>query len=222
MRRHPRLDLYLVTDRLMASGPGLEHVVAEALAGGVTCVQLRDDATPEDALIAQARGLGAILARTGVPLIVNNRLAVARAAAAGGAHVGQHDASPQAARAAVGPDGIVGLSITEPRQLAVVDLRIVDYLGVGPVFATGTKPDAAPAMGLAGLAACRQLTRLPIVAIGGIDASNAAQVMATGVDGIAVVSAINAAVEPRAAARRLAAIVAEVPPRSERRGEHRS
>ena len=206
--RRPRLDLYFVTDQVMAAGRRVEHVVAEAVAGGVTCVQLRDDALPADVLIAQARALKAILAPAGVPLIVNNRLDVARASGADGVHVGQNDAPPRHAREAVGPDGIVGLSITDPDQLAAVAWDLVDYVGVGPVVATATKPDAAPAMGLAGLVACRARTSRPMVAIGGIDAVNAAEVMATGVDGIAVVRAINAAVDPRAAARRLAGIVA--------------
>ncbi|MFO1072762.1 MAG: thiamine phosphate synthase [Geminicoccaceae bacterium] len=197
------LRLYLVTDRAMCARRGIERVVGEAVAGGVTLVQLRDDATPALELVALARRLKQMLVQWRVPLIVNNRLAVALAAGADGAHVGQGDASPAEARARLGGRALLGLSITEPGQLARVDAASVDYLGVGPVFATATKADAAPALGLAGLAACRAATSLPIVAIGGIDLGNAAAVIAAGADGVAVVSSICAAAAPEQAARRL-------------------
>lgn len=197
------LRLYLVTDRAMCARRGIERVVGEAVAGGVTLVQLRDDATPALELVALARRLKQMLGQWRVPLIVNNRLAVALAAGADGAHVGQGDASPAEARARLGGRALLGLSITEPGQLARVDAAAVDYLGVGPVFATATKADAAPALGLAGLAACRAATALPIVAIGGIDLGNAAAVIAAGADGVAVVSSICAAEAPEQAARRL-------------------
>lgn len=203
----PAVDwsLYLVTDRAMCARLGIERVVGEAVAGGVGAVQLRDDVTGSDELVAIGRRLKALLPPV-VPLIVNNRLDVAAAIPADGAHVGQGDAPPAAARAAVGPDGIVGLSIAHPAQVAAID-GAVDYLGVGPVFATATKADAAPAIGIDGLARCRSFTDLPIVAIGGIDSGNAGAVMATGVTGIAVVSAICAAAEPRVAATELAVLV---------------
>jgi thiamine-phosphate pyrophosphorylase len=169
MRRRPLpLDLYLITDRRLAGPRGVETVVEEAVRGGVTAVQLRDD-QPAAELIAQARRLKAILAPQGVPLIVNNRLDVALAAGADGAHVGQSDTPVAEARARLGPDAILGLSITDPAQLAGLDEEAVDYLGIGPVFPTGTKPDADPPMGLEGLESCRPLTALPILAIGGAD-----------------------------------------------------
>ena len=201
-------DLYLVTDRVLYGARGVENVVREAQAGGVTMVQLRDDATPIDELTNLARRLVALLAPAEVPLIVNNRVEVAAEAGAAGIHVGQTDVSPAFARDRLGPAAIVGLSITDVAQLAKVEADQVDYLGVGPVFATATKLDAAPAMGLVGLAAVRAGTSLPIVAIGGIDRTNAAEVVAAGADGIAVVSAICAAASPRDAARELAGLVA--------------
>jgi thiamine-phosphate pyrophosphorylase len=209
MRPRFALDLYLVTDRVQCARRGLERVVAEAVAGGVTLVQLRDDETPASELVDLACRLKALLAPAGVPLIVNNRLDVAVAAGADGAHVGQGDDPAREVRALLGPEAILGLSITDPAQLAAVDASIVDYLGVGPVFATATKADAAPAMGLAGLSATRAGTSLPVVAIGGIDAANAAEVVRAGADGIAVVSAICSAAAPRAAAARLARLVGE-------------
>lgn len=197
-------DLYLVTDRAMCAARGIERTVAEAVAGGVTMVQLRDDKTPTPELIELARRLKGILAPAGVPLVVNNRLDVALGADADGLHVGQADTPPAEARARLGPDPILGLSVTDPAQLAAVDSALVHYLGVGPIFATSTKPDAAPAMGLSGLAATRAGTALPIIAIGGIDATNAAAVIRAGADGIAAVSAICAAGDPSSAAVALA------------------
>jgi thiamine-phosphate pyrophosphorylase len=208
MRRAFAPDLYLVTDRAMCARLGLERVVGEAVLGGVTLVQLRDDATPTGELVGIARGLKALLAPKTIPLVVNNRLDVAAASGADGAHVGQSDEPLSSARARLGPDAILGLSITDPVQLGAVDPAVVDYLGVGPVFATATKADAAPAMGLEGLAAIRVGTELPIVAIGGITAANAAATIRAGADGIAVVSAIAAAPDPRAAAEHLARMVA--------------
>jgi thiamine-phosphate pyrophosphorylase len=208
MSRRLALDLYLITDRDMCGARGIERVVGEAAAGGVTMVQLRDDLTPTGELVALARRLSAMLTPSGVPLIINNSLEVAAAAGAAGVHVGQSDISPAEARGRLGPDAIVGLSITAPAQVAAVPAGIVNYLGVGPIYPTATKPDAAPPMGLAGLAAVRARTALPIVAIGGIASGNAAAVIAAGADGVAVVSSLCAAPDPRATAEELAGIVA--------------
>jgi thiamine-phosphate pyrophosphorylase len=207
MKRPFALDLYLVTDRALCAATGVEHVVGQAVAGGATMVQLRDDLTPTAALVQLARRLAELLAPLGVPLIVNNRIDVAAAAGASGIHVGQSDASPSEACRRLGHAAIVGLSITKCGQLGAVDPQ-VDYLGVGPIFATATKADAAPPLGLAGLAAIRARTALPIVAIGGIDPGNAGQVIAAGADGIAVVSSVCGASDPSAAARALARAVA--------------
>ena len=207
MRRPFALDLYLVTDRHLCGDQGVERVVHQAVAGGVTMVQLRDDQTPSSELAALGRRLVEMLRPSAVPLIVNNRLDVAVAAGAAGVHVGQADASPAAARGRMGPDAIVGWSITAPEQLAAPPPDAVDYLGVGPIFATSTKADAAPPIGLEGLATIRARTALPIVAIGGIDHANAAAAIAAGADGVAVVSALCAAVDPTAAAHELALLV---------------
>ncbi|MFL5336025.1 MAG: thiamine phosphate synthase [Geminicoccaceae bacterium] len=212
MRRRFAPDLYLITDRKLCAGLGLERVVGEAVAGGVTMVQLRDDLTASSDLVALARRLKDMLEPMGVPLIVNNRLEVALAADANGLHVGQADITPLRARQELGQEAILGLSITDPNQLEAVDATRVDYLGVGPIFATATKADAAPAIGQAGLAACRSRTALPIVAIGGLDHGNAEAVMRAGADGIAVVSAICGAVDPRAAARSLVATIRKAQP----------
>ena len=203
------LSVYLVTDQGLCGARGTIETVRQAIAAGATIVQLRDPLAKTRALVEEARALAALLRPAGIPFIVNDRVDVAIAAEADGVHLGQSDMSVADARALMGPQPILGLSITAMADLDGCDLAGVDYLGVGPVFATSTKADAAPAMGLAGLAAVRAAASLPIVAIGGINAANAADVMAAGADGIAIVSAICAAPDARAATRELAGIVAK-------------
>jgi thiamine-phosphate pyrophosphorylase len=197
----------LVTDAAMTARRGLVDTVRAAVAGGVTVVQLRDKHMPDAGQIALAAALQDVLMPRGIPLVVNDRPAVARAVGAAGLHIGQDDGDPAAARAIIGPDAILGLSVTHAGEVATVDPAVVDYVGLGPVFATGTKPDAASPLGLDGLRAVGASLPVPFVAIGGIDAGNAGAVMATGAAGIAVVSAICAADDPWAAAAALWRIV---------------
>jgi len=194
--------LYLVTDPDLARGRELAEVVAAAVRGGVTLVQLRDKGGDGRALLEAARALQAVLQPHGVPLLVNDRADIAYAAGAG-CHVGQSDLPAEAARAIVGPDAILGLSIDEVQQADAVDPELVDYLAYGPFAATATKPDAGAPVGADGLAAVRKRIMLPLIAIGGIDAHNVAQAVRAGADGIAVVGAIMAATEPEAASRKL-------------------
>lgn len=198
------LRLMLVTDRPMARGRSLVEVVAAAVAGGVTSVQLREKTADTRRFVELARDLDALLRPLGVPLWINDRIDVALAAGIDHVHVGQSDMTPADVRRLMGPTAVIGLSITRPEELVAEDLAPVDCLGVGPVFATATKSDAAPALGLDGLAAIRRAGGLPVVAIGGIGPAEVAAVRATGVEGVAVVSAIMAAADPRAAARVLA------------------
>jgi thiamine-phosphate pyrophosphorylase len=201
------LSVYLVTDRGLSGVRGVKETVLAAVRGGATVVQLRDpDATTRD-LVVEARALVGLLRPHRVPLIVNDRVDVALAADADGVHVGQSDMDASDARALIGQDRILGLSITEEADLDRSDLTVVDYLGVGPVFATPTKADAAPPMGMAGLKRIATRTGLPIVAIGGLHAGNAADALAAGAQGVSVVSAICAAPDPEAATRELAEIV---------------
>ncbi len=205
MRRHPDFDptLYLVTDPDLAGARPLAEVVAAAVKGGATLVQLRDKEAGGRALLEQARSLKALLDPLGVALIVNDRVDVAVAAGAAGCHVGQSDLPAAAARALLGPEPILGVSLDRVEQIAEVDPEIVDYVAHGPFAATATKPDAGAPVGAAGLAAVRARTRLPLVAIGGIDDGNAGEAVRAGADGIAVVSAIVAAADPEAASRQL-------------------
>ena len=198
--------LYLVTDPELGPGRRLTDVVGAAVRGGVTLVQLRDKHAGGRALLETARALRSVLEPLGVPLLVNDRVDVAHAAGAG-CHVGQSDLPAAAARAILGPDAILGVSLDDPEQARAVDPALVDYVAHGPFAATATKADAGGAVGAAGLAAARSLTGLPLIAIGGIDALNAAAAIRAGAAGVAVVSAIMAAADPAAASRELRAVI---------------
>lgn len=209
MTRSLDLSLYLVTDPRLCAAHGLVATVRDAVAGGVTVVQLRDKDAPDEVLIAQGRALKAALAGTGVPLIVNDRIRVAAVICADGVHVGQADAGIDAARALLGPDAIVGLSIQTVEHARAVAGLPIDYVGIGPVFATATKADHAVPLGCDGLAAVRAATTLPAVAIGGLRAEHVACVLHAGCDGLAVVSAICGTPDPRAAAAGLGRAIAD-------------
>jgi thiamine-phosphate pyrophosphorylase len=199
--------LYLVTDRALSGGRTTEFIVAAALRGGVTAVQIREKNYPAGEFLERALRLKALLDPPGIPLIVNDAVDVARACGAAGVHLGQSDAPPAEARRLLGPDAIIGLSVETLEQAARAEDEDVDYLGVGPIFPTLTKTDVAAPWGLDGLRRLRARTRKPLAAIGGIDASNAASVIEAGADGLAVVSAIVSAADPEAAARALRTII---------------
>ncbi len=196
-------ELCLVTDRALAGGRPLTEVVAAAVKGGVTMVQLREKTAPTRAFVEEARALKRLLAPLQVPLLINDRIDVVLAAGAAGAHVGQRDMPVTLARRLLGPAAIIGLSITALSELDGEGVEVADYLGVGPIFAQATKLDATPPLGLDGLAEIRRETKKPIIAIGGISAENAAAVRSAGADGIAVVSAIMGARDPMTAAAAL-------------------
>jgi thiamine-phosphate pyrophosphorylase len=202
------LSLYLVVGPEATAGRDVTSVALAAVRGGATMVQLRYKAGTSEIMQA-AREVIEVLRPTGVPVIINDRVDLARALGAQGVHLGQGDASPAEARDVLGEDAIVGLSITAADQLARVDPNIVDYLGVGPVFDTGSKADAAQPLGLATLSQIASSVRLPVAAIGGITEANAAAVIRAGADGLAVISAICAADDPEDAARALVARIDE-------------
>ncbi|MDR3436268.1 thiamine phosphate synthase [Telmatospirillum sp.] len=198
--RPETLQLYLVTERSLAAGRSLTDVVLAAVAGGVTIVQIREKAATTRAFIEQARALKTALNDSGVPLIVNDRVDVALAIGADGVHLGDDDMPCPEARRILGPTAIIGVSLAAAPGDGFAD---ADYFAASPVFATDTKPDAGPALGLAGVAMLRRAVDRPLVAIGGIDQHNAARIIAAGADGIAVVSAIMAADDPTEAAAQL-------------------
>lgn len=199
-----QLKLYLVTDRDLCLGRKLEDVVAKAVAGGVTMVQLREKDAPTGEFIALGRRLKALLSPLGVPLIINDRVDVALAVDADGVHIGQSDMPYELARRLMGPDKIIGLSVESMADLeaanAIADL---DYVGISPVYATPTKEDTAEPFGLEGLRKAVALSTHPTVAIGGMNCDTIGDVMATGCDGVAVVSAICSAPSPSKASEEL-------------------
>ncbi|GAA4810332.1 thiamine phosphate synthase [Actinomycetospora chlora] len=179
--------LYLVVDPVHGP-PDPLAVVRDAVDGGVTAVQVRAPRATGLALYEATVGVLLALRGSGVAVVVDDRLDVALAAGADGVHLGRHDLPPEAARRVAGPEPSIGWSVTGPDDLDTA-LDAVDLLGIGPVFATATKPDAAPATGVDGLRRLATAVDVPSVAIGGIDTGNAAAVLAAGVDGLAVSSA---------------------------------
>lgn len=199
------LSLYLVTDTAMCSTYGLIDTVCAAIKGGVTMVQLRDKNSDDDALYQTACALKEAIAGR-VPLVLNDRVHLAKKAQLDGVHLGQGDMSIPEARAMLGPDVWLGLSINTLEELKKAQTQYIaqlDYVGVGPVFATKTKLNHATPIGIEGLRKLVANSHLPTVAIGGIGQTNAAEVYSTGCDGIAIVSAICAAQNPQAAASAL-------------------
>lgn len=197
----PALSLYLVLDPDLCGGEqGMVDTAVAAVAGGVTMVQLRAPKWKKRQWVSAAQALKAVLGP--VPLIINDHIDVALLVDAAGVHVGQQDISAEMARRLIGPDKILGLSVSNSAQLAAVP-EGVDYIGVGPVFATGTKLDASPVIGLEEFSRLMQDKTLPAVAIGGIGAGRIAALRAAGADGVAVVSAICGQSEPEQAARAL-------------------
>lgn len=194
------LSLYLVTDAMLCQRYGLEHTVSEAVRGGVSIVQLRDKHASDAQMIDQARRLKSILAGSGVPLIINDRLEVALASQADGLHIGQSDTAVRQARAAM-PDAIVGLSVNTVEQLNNAPIDLLDYVGIGPIFATPSKQDHAQPIGFGGLASLIGACPLPSVAIGGLNASHVSAVRRAGADGLAVISAICGQADPKTAAQ---------------------
>ena len=199
------LHLYLVTDEAAKCRHSLLETVQRAVDGGVTIVQYRSTNPDAGTCYREALPIRDFLASRGVPFIVNNRIDLALALDADGVHIGQRDLPVPAVRAMIGPDRILGLSVSNADQLRAVDAALVDYLGMGPVFPTISKLNAPPVLGVDGFAALASQSPLPVVAIGGLDAERAPLVRATGAaSGIAVVSAICGAEDPEAAARALA------------------
>lgn len=196
-------ELYLVTDRALSLGRPLEEVVARAVQGGVSMVQLREKEASTRFFVEEAVQIKELLDPLGIPLLINDRVDVALAAGAAGVHIGQEDMPYPLARRLLGPRAIIGLSVETEEQVRVAEAYDVDYLGISPIFPTPTKTDTHGSWGLDGLSRVRRLSRHRLVAIGGLDLTNAGTVIAAGADSIAVVSAICSAPDPRAAATAL-------------------
>lgn len=201
------LKLYLVTDRELSLGRSLEEIVAEAVAGGVTIVQLREKDAPTGEFVALASRLLQMLRPLGIPLIINDRIDVALAVNADGVHIGQSDMPYELARKLLGPDKIIGLSVENFDDIEKANALDVDYIGISPVYGTATKTDTAEPFGLDGLRKAVSMSVHPTVAIGGMNAGTIPDVMAAGTDGVAVVSAICSAENVREASSQLKSIV---------------
>lgn len=207
------LKLYLVLDPDLCGGAqAMIETAKEAALGGATCVQLRAPHWSKTQMIDCGRRLKEVLSPLGVPLIVNNEADVCVAIDAEGLHIGQSDIAARKAREIIGPDRILGLSVTTLSELTEAESLPVDYYGIGPVFSTATKPDAAPPCGMDGLNSIVRAATRPNVAIGGIGLTNARTIMSTGTDGIAVVSAICGQKNPKNAARALLGEILAVNP----------
>ncbi len=200
------LKLYAITDRECLRGRDLAEQVELAILGGVTCVQLREKGLPEDELIAEARALRRVCAAHGVPLIINDNWQAALKSGADGVHVGIEDAPVAEIRRAAGDDFIIGATAKTVQQAKLAEASGADYLGVGAVFPSPTKKNAlriTPEL----LAEICASVSIPAVAIGGITAENLHETAGCGQAGIAVVSAIFAQDDVRAAAAELSALI---------------
>jgi thiamine-phosphate pyrophosphorylase len=213
-----RVDLRLnaIVDPERAGGRALADLARLCAQGGATLVQLRDKHSDTRALIDEARAIKQALAPFGVPLVINDRIDVALAAGADGVHVGQDDMAAEDARRLLGPAAIIGLSIKNASEAEAAPIALIDYVGSGGVYATLSKQQKNPPIGPEGLSRIIGVLRrraqesgktLPVCGIAGIDAGNAAPVIAAGADGVAVISALSLAPDPTAAARALRQIV---------------
>ncbi len=208
MRKKCDYSLYLVTDSGLSRGRSHEEIVACAIRGGVTIVQLREKDCCTRDMIEMAGRLVALCRGHNVPLIVNDRLDVALAVDADGVHVGQDDIPVPVARRLLGPKKILGVTAHTPEQALKAIEEGADYIGASPIFTTATKADAGKPIGLDGLKKICKKCGVPVVGISGINASNAESVIRAGAAGVAVVSAIVSAEDVEHAARELARIVA--------------
>jgi thiamine-phosphate pyrophosphorylase len=203
-------DTYLVTQASRSAGRSTEEIVGEAIAGGIDVIQLREKGTPVRERYELGQRLRQRTREAGVPFLVNDRVALAQALDADGVHLGDDDLPVDAARDVLGPDAIIGRSVSVPGDaIAAVDAG-ADYLGVGAVYATDSKSDIPEdefAIGPERIREIADAVDVPIVAIGGITPENAPPVIDAGADAVAVISAITAAADPRAATERLAATV---------------
>ena len=201
------LSLYLVTDQSLSLGRRLESVVDESAKGGVTMVQLREKDCSTLEFYQQATLLKECLRPYNIPLIINDRLDIALACDADGLHIGQSDIPYAIARKLLGKDKIIGLSVECLQDAIDANELDVDYIGISPVFGTPTKTDTAPALGLDGIREIVKVSKHPAVGIGGINHTNAADIIEAGADGISVVSAIMSATDPKESALQLRSII---------------
>ena len=198
-------SLYLCTDCSLMTAPTLEQAVNDAIKGGCTVVQLREKHATSREFYQLALSLKRITGYYGIPLIINDRLDIAAAVNAEGVHLGQKDLPADIARAVLGEEKIIGVSANNLQAAINAELDGADYIGVGAVFQTSTKTDTKPVT-IDKLKEIRSAVKIPMVAIGGIKRSNISQLNGTGINGVAVVSAVIGSKNITAAARELKAL----------------
>lgn len=208
MKVNPKsLRLYAVTDRTWTDGTdGLLRQVADAIDGGATMVQLREKHLDDAAFLEEAKAFVALCREKGAVSIINDRADIALESGADGVHVGQEDLAAAQARQLLGPDKIVGVSAHNVEEALAAQAAGADYLGVGAAFVTGTKADAKP-ISQDTIRAVTAAVEIPAVAIGGITRENVTELAGCGLAGVAVVSALFAKPDVKAAARELLALV---------------
>lgn len=194
--------LYVIVDRSAAKGRDLLRITEQAIRGGADVIQLRDKAALAGSLAEEGARLLAVTKAAGVPLIINDRVDVAAAIGADGVHVGQDDLPVAEARRILGPGKLIGTSTHSLQQALDADTEPIDYLAVGPIYPTPTKPDS-PFVGLALIGQVASRITHPMVAIGGIDEGTLPDVLAAGARCVAVVRAVCGADDPETAVRRL-------------------
>lgn len=211
-----KLDLYVITDEALSNGLSHAVIAQRAVAGGATAIQLRDKLLSLVDLVRVGREIRVITRQAGALFIVNDRLDVALACGADGVHLGQEDIPCGTARQLVPPGFIIGVSAGSVDEAMDAERAGADYVAASPVFSTVSKTDAGPGQGLSLVQGLRAAVRIPVIGIGGIGPGNAAEVIAAGADGIAVISAVVSQPDITAAARDLATTVARAKRERER------
>jgi thiamine-phosphate pyrophosphorylase len=196
-------SLYLVADAEFAAGRDLLGIVDAAVQGGVTVVQLRAKALPFREFLDLGLRAADRLAGTGVPLLINDRMDIALACGAAGVHLGQEDMPVPQARRILGRDKTIGVSVNTPEEALRAEREGADYVGASPAYATTSKETGLAVLGPEGVRRIKRAVRIPVVAIGGINAGNSAALADSGADGIAVISAVLGAPDARRAAEDL-------------------
>lgn len=203
------LLLYAVTDRGWLNGDTLYHQVEQAIQGGVTFVQLREKELDEDQFLEEAKEIQGLCRKYHVPFVINDNVKIAAQIDADGVHVGQSDMAASDVRKKLGPDKIIGVSAQTVEQALLAQKMGADYLGVGAVFHTGSKADADDVSHDTLRAICEAVD-IPVIAIGGIGTQNVMQLSGSGICGIAVISALFAQPDIKAAAEELKALTEEM------------
>jgi thiamine-phosphate pyrophosphorylase len=202
--------LCLIVDAEKMGKKDIISAILEAVKGGVSLVQLRAKKLRTREFLEMSLKISEILKEKNIPFIINDRVDIALSCKADGVHLGQQDLSLFYARKIMGKNRLIGVSINTVNEATEAEQGGADYLGVGPVFFTPTKEDLRPTLGIEGLREIRKIVRIPILAIGGVNAENARKIIDTGVNGVAVVSAILSSENIKKAARELAQAVRRI------------